>query len=271
MTTQPVLVLLTEPNGARAILDTAAAAARALAGSPIDVVLVRADPAGSILPNEAVLTSEWLRAAEGAAAARGATVYAEFEAWREAGHAGQWDEVVGVPAEEVRRRGHDTALLVMALPPPHAAAADRAALEAALFDTGRPVLAVPVGWRGGFGRHLAVGWRSAPATRRSLTALRPWLDAAETITVLTVTDAPPPPPDGPLAELPGRVTHRTLTHVGAHAGGSDGAALLASALAAGADGLAMGAYRSGRMLEWMLGGVTEHVLQHATLPLLLMH
>jgi len=47
--------------------------------------------------------------------------------------------------------------------------------------------------------------------------------------------------------------------------------LLAAALAAGAVGLAMGAYRSGRMLERMLGGATEHVLGHATLPRLLMH
>jgi len=42
-------------------------------------------------------------------------------------------------------------------------------------------------------------------------------------------------------------------------------------VAVGADGLPMGAYRSGRMLEWMLGGVTEHVLHDATLKLLLVH
>jgi nucleotide-binding universal stress UspA family protein len=40
----------------------------------------------------------------------------------------------------------------------------------------------------------------------------------------------------------------------------------AAALAAGADGPARGAYRSGRLL----GAVTEDVLRHATLPLLLM-
>jgi nucleotide-binding universal stress UspA family protein len=40
--------------------------------------------------------------------------------------------------------------------------------------------------------------------------------------------------------------------------------------AAGADELATGAYRSGRMIERMLGGVTEHLLRHATSPLPLM-
>jgi nucleotide-binding universal stress UspA family protein len=53
--------------------------------------------------------------------------------------------------------------------------------------------------------------------------------------------------------------------------GDDGATLLAAAQTAGADGLAMGAYRRGRMLEWIPGGVTAHVLHHATLPLLLAH
>ncbi len=175
--------------------------------------------------------------------------------------------MIGVPADELRRRGHDAALVAMALPSPHAHSPGQTALQAALFDTGQPVLAVPAGWQGGFGRHLAVGWRDTPATRRSLTALRPWLEAANTTTALTVTDVPPPPLDGPLAGLPGRVAHRTLPRTS----GSDGAALLAAALDVGADGLAMGAYRGGRTLERILGGVTEHVLHHATLPLLLVH
>jgi hypothetical protein len=33
----------------------------------------------------------------------------------------------------------------------------------------------------------------------------------------------------------------------------------------------MGAYRSGRMLERMPDGATEHVLRHPILPLLRMH
>jgi nucleotide-binding universal stress UspA family protein len=267
MTTQSVLVLLTEPEGARSILDAAAIAAHALGEPRIDVLHVRLDPVSTILPSEEVLTPDHIRAVEGAASVEGTKVYAVFEAWRAAGHAGQWQEVVGVPADEVRRRGPDAALVAMTLPKPHPPSAEQAALEAALFDTGRPVLAVPAGWQGGFGRHLAVGWHDTPATRQALTALRPWLAAAETITVLTVTDAPLPPPDGPLAGLPGRLTLRTL----ARAGGSDGATLLAAAIEAGADGLAMGAYRRGRLLEWALGGVTEHVSHHPALPLLMVH
>jgi nucleotide-binding universal stress UspA family protein len=159
----------------------------------------------------------------------------------------------------------NAAPVAMTLPAAHPASAKQAAPEAALFGTGRQVRAVPAGWQGELGRHLAVGRRGSSATRQALTALRPWLVAAEAVTVLTVGDAPPPPADGLLALLPGQVPHRVLTRPG----GNYRAALLAAAMDAGADGLEMGAYRSGRMLAWMLGRVTEHVLHHATLPLLL--
>jgi nucleotide-binding universal stress UspA family protein len=273
MTPQSVLVLLTQPLGARVLLDTAVIAARTLGGAPrIEVLHVRLDPVSTIIPGEEVLTAERVRAVEGAAATEGAKVYAVFETWRAAAdgghrHDGYWQEVVGVPADEMRRRGPDAALVGLTLPAPNPPSAEQAALEAALFDTGRPALIVPAGWQGGFGRHLAVGWRDSPTTRQALGALRPWLLAAETVTVLMVTDAPLPPPDGPLAGLPGQVVLRTV----APGDDGDGAALLAAAVDAGADGLAMGAYRRGRMLEWMLGGATEHVLRHATMPLLMVH
>ena len=271
MTAPSVLVLLTEPDGARSTLDVAVLAARALetsGGAPlIEALHVRLDPASTIMTSEEVLTPQRVLAVEGASADEGAKVHAAFEAWCAAGHAGRWEEVVGVPADEIQRRGAGADLVVMTLPAPHPTSAEQAALEAALFATGRPVLVVPAGWQGGFGRHFAVGWRDSPATIQALTALRPWLAAAETVTALTVGDAPVPSADGPLAGLPGKLAHRVL----ADAGGEDGAALLAAALDAGADGLALGAYRRGRMLEWMLGGVTEHVLHHARLPLLLAH
>jgi nucleotide-binding universal stress UspA family protein len=268
MTASLILVLLTDPSGAPNLLDAAAAAARAVPDPRIDALHVRLDPASTIMPSEQILTPEQGRAIEAASAAQGTELHAAFEEWRAAGNPGNWDEVVGDPAHEMHRRGPAAALIAMTLPAPHPPSAEQAALEAALFGTHRPVLVVPASWQGGFGRHLVVGWRDSPATRHALTALRPWLAAAETITLLTVGDGPAAPPTGPLAGLPGRLTQSVLPP---DAAGGDGAALLAAAMDAGADGLAMGAYRRGRVLEWLLGGVTEHVLHHAALPLLLVH
>jgi hypothetical protein len=50
-----------------------------------------------------------------------------------------------------------------------------------------------------------------------------------------------------------------------------GAAILDAAGEAGADILVMGAYGRSRLSEWILGGATRHVLEHAALPVFLRH
>jgi nucleotide-binding universal stress UspA family protein len=52
---------------------------------------------------------------------------------------------------------------------------------------------------------------------------------------------------------------------------NDGPAILAAAHAASAGLLVMGAYGRSRFSEWVLGGVTRHMLEHADLPLLMRH
>jgi nucleotide-binding universal stress UspA family protein len=51
----------------------------------------------------------------------------------------------------------------------------------------------------------------------------------------------------------------------------EGAAILQAAHAGGAQLLVMGAYGHSRFAEWVLGGVTQHMLDHADLPLLMRH
>ncbi|MCB1577287.1 MAG: universal stress protein, partial [Xanthomonadales bacterium] len=50
-----------------------------------------------------------------------------------------------------------------------------------------------------------------------------------------------------------------------------GVRLLDECAALSADLLIMGMYGRGRFSEWIVGGATRHVLQHATLPVLLCH
>lgn len=47
--------------------------------------------------------------------------------------------------------------------------------------------------------------------------------------------------------------------------------LLEEARRSGADLLVMGAYGHSRLREFTLGGVTRHLLQHMTLPVLMSH
>jgi len=48
-----------------------------------------------------------------------------------------------------------------------------------------------------------------------------------------------------------------------------GAGLLQAAAEFGADMLSMGAYSHSRLRQLLLGGVTRHVLEHASLPVLM--
>jgi len=52
-------------------------------------------------------------------------------------------------------------------------------------------------------------------------------------------------------------------------GNSVGAGLLAAARDFDCDLLAMGAYSHSRLRQLILGGVTRHVLEHATLPVMM--
>jgi nucleotide-binding universal stress UspA family protein len=55
------------------------------------------------------------------------------------------------------------------------------------------------------------------------------------------------------------------------AGEDVGPALLEAAQEVAADLLVAGAYGRPRLAEWVLGGVTRHLLRHSTLPMLLRH
>jgi nucleotide-binding universal stress UspA family protein len=227
------------------------------------------DAAGTLLIPD-VLTERYEQAIDRRSAAESDALRAAFDAWRASAQVVDviWTEIKGVPAGVVRDRGRQAALLVLARPTDASHPASAAAFDAALFDTGKPVLVVPPGAGAPFGRHLAVGWRDAPATRRSLTALRPWLMAAATVSVIAVTDDDNDvalPEDWKAANLPPGAN----LHVVRPAGRSDAAALLGKVAALGADGLAMGGFRHGRLVERLLGGVTAEVLRDATIPILM--
>jgi hypothetical protein len=267
MSEPTVLVVLETADTAPACLRAASDSAAALPSARIEVLHVRMDPASALeLPE--VVTKRYEAAIERRSDTEGAAVRAAYEAWRSGAQSADatWIEVEAVPATAIRERGALAALVVMARPTNASHPAAAAGFDAALFDTGKPLLAVPPGDGGPFGRHLAVGWSDRPATRRCLEALRPWLMAAEVVSVIAVADEPVVlPEDWKAANLPPTATLHTVSP----AGRSDGAALLEQAAALGADGLATGAYRRGRLVERLMGGVTADVMREAGIPVLM--
>jgi protein CrcB len=140
------------------------------------------------------------------------------------------------------------------------------ALHAALFDTGHPVLFVPPGGTGEFGRVVAVAWKDdARAPKAVLDALPVLANAGEVHVLRARTDA---------AEVPALFRKHGIAaqaHAVPDGDGPVGAQLLKYAQELGADLLIMGAYAHGEWREALLGGVTRYVIDHAHLPVLMRH
>ena len=152
------------------------------------------------------------------------------------------------------------------------------ALEAALFDTGRPALAIPAtgATTVSQGAPIVIAWNGKPEAARALAGALPFLASSRgEVIVLTAVERDVSRPLAPVIDYLARhgVAARGVElagHDGGHDGGT-GALLLDEAAKRGAGLLVMGAYTHNRWREVVLGGVTRHVLKHAALPILLAH
>lgn len=117
---------------------------------------------------------------------------------------------------------------------------------------------------------VAVAWNGSVEAIRALHAALPLLEGARVV-ILKGRRKPllEPLPEFPLESW----CERRLHHVDYMPldPDADGPAIHAAARDAGAGLLVMGAYGRSRFAERMLGGVTRYMLEHAELPLLLMH
>lgn len=123
---------------------------------------------------------------------------------------------------------------------------------------------------------IAVAWNGAAEGLRAIHAARPLLARARRIVALRGLRREQHTEIGWLPEFAlDAYFARHGLHVESSRLDADdesaGAALLDAAGSAGADLLVMGAFGRPRFSEWIFGGATRHVLQHAAMPVLLRH
>ena len=179
---------------------------------------------------------------------------------------------IGDEAEWLARYGRAADLVVVGRPPEDEPLG-LDLLEAALLDTGRPVLIAPPTAPASLARTIAIAWKDTAETARGVDAARSFLDAAEQVMVLAVEE------DGGIdaasTERLGRALRwhnpRTTVRHLKPAGKPPVETLLAAAKTAGADLLVMGGYSHSRLREVVFGGFTRHVLAGADLPVLIAH
>lgn len=182
------------------------------------------------------------------------------------------DGVTGTAGRLLARHSRTADLVVVGQEAPDDPLAIRNALiEAALFDSGRPVLVVPHAGADSAGfERIAIAWDGGrPATRAVHDAL-PLILRAEAVEVVTVDDGSS---DGAgddiarhLARHGAETTVRRLP-----ANGEPAEAILARAAETGAELVVMGGYGHARLREFLLGGTTRAVLNRSRLPLFMAH
>jgi nucleotide-binding universal stress UspA family protein len=147
-----------------------------------------------------------------------------------------------------------------------------ATAEAALFESGRPILIAPPTAPHSLGGTVVIAWNASTETARTISHAMPLLKRAQRVFVLTVEDWGG---SGPSAEDLARSLRRhgmpvEVTRV-PNPSGRPGEAILSAASSLGCDLLVKGAYTQSRLRQMILGGATSHILAHTTLPVFMAH
>lgn len=254
----------------------------------VDVLHVSADPKDAVpLLGEgmsAAIIEEMIQLAEREATERTGRAEAAFEDARSryelaiqetppAVEGGSTFLVKAVGREDIlsAQKGRLADLVVVARPTEQSDAGLAMTINAAIFETGRPVLVVPPKIPGSMATNIAISWNGSAEASRAVAAAMPLIARAKSVVILTAENDSTS--STLAAELGSYLSwHGVQSQFRTLPGGSHvGEVLLEDCKAVGADLLVMGAYTHSRMRQLILGGVTKHVLANAELPVLMTH
>ncbi len=183
-----------------------------------------------------------------------------------------WVEETGREEEAIARHGRLNDVTVCSRPLEGCDFPSMATLNAALFETGHPVLLTPPNVSKSFGKHVAIAWNGSAEAARAVRMGLPFLAAAEKVSIVTAeTDKTARKTADDLAVYLAWHGVNADPVYFSPAGHGVGEAMLLECGKIGADMLVMGAYTHSRVRQLILGGVTSHVLDSATIPVLMSH
>jgi nucleotide-binding universal stress UspA family protein len=286
MPIKTILLPLGEKDRDDALLDTALAAAKRF-NAHLDVLHVEPD-AESLLPYATIGLSESMRASVRTAALQqyseatkslqqivdAACVRNGVSMAKRGEFAGKvtaaWLVETGSQTELVAQFGRLADLIIVARPervspPPRT-------IEAALRETGRPVLMLPPGPFDSIGDRIVIGWNGSKEAAQAVAAARPVLRDAGAVTILTTKKRQKRRPSGDdlLSYLSCHGIFATIRIMDTRSR-SVPEALIADARELDADLLVMGGYSRHRLREVIMGGVTRHLLAESDIPVMMVH
>lgn len=181
-------------------------------------------------------------------------------------------QVVAEGPEVIASFGRVVDLIVLQQPKSDPGHGLRKTLRAALFHSGRPVLVAPDRPPVSVGRRLLIAWNGSPLSARAAAISRQYFRQADAVGILTVD----------VGARQGASAYDLAAYMAWHGVRPSvievsrsrrrlGDVILAEARNFRADLLVMGAYAQSPFRESLTQGVTNHVLSHAELPMLMTH
>ncbi len=288
MTIKTILAPVSAAEASRPTLETAFQIARKF-DAHIDALHVRADPRGLVPYTgegmDGSMIEEIMEVTEREGGERAAKSREMFDAFcaekgitiaesptSESAPSIAWRSEIGREDEIVAMRGRLYDLIVVGRPVRDAALPSPITLEAALLDTGRPIVVAPPEPLADTGTTVAIAWEGSPESARAVADAMPLLEKADSVVILSAEQA-----QVTRIESQELVDRLAWNGISASIRPFDvsatelGAAFLQEAGAVNADLLVKGAYSQSRLRQLILGGRTRHILAHTQIPVLLAH
>jgi nucleotide-binding universal stress UspA family protein len=144
--------------------------------------------------------------------------------------------------------------------------------EAALFETGRPVLIAPPESPRTIGETVVIAWNRSTETARAVGAAEPLLVRAGRVIVLELEDWGGSGPSGEDLARSLRI-HGIAAEArkAPNPSNKPGEAILSEIASFGCDLLVKGAYTQSRLRQMIFGGATSHILANTQVPVLMAH
>jgi nucleotide-binding universal stress UspA family protein len=158
---------------------------------------------------------------------------------------------------------------------PNKVAPEEMIIEAALFQSGRPVIVVPNIHEHGLKLDRVIAcWDGSRAATRAIADAMPFLERAKTIDVIIVANEAAKSDELPGADIGQHLARHGLAMNIERIAASDTdvpGAILSYAAKVSADLIVMGGYGHSRLWEFVLGGATRGILTSTTVPTLMSH
>jgi nucleotide-binding universal stress UspA family protein len=148
-------------------------------------------------------------------------------------------------------------------------------IEAALLESGRPVVVVPYIQKGGLKLdHVLVCWDTGRNAARAIADAMPFLARSKTVEIVMVSTGGDEKDEIPGIDIGQHLARHGLT-VAVKRLVSENVdvanTILSYAADCGADFIVMGGYGHSRLREFVLGGATKGILDSMTVPVLMSH